>query len=344
MGMTLFGEMPGGGQVWKCELKNGSGVSAEILSLGATIHSLSVPGRDGRSADVILGKDDVAGYLSPGAAAAATIGRVANRIAGHSFDLGGKTYVLDANERDKTLHGGSGNYALRNFSVVEATGTLVRLAARDLGEAGFPGEAAIEVAFTLKPDNTLLIQYCAVPTQDTPINFTNHAYFNLAGHDSGEVDGQELQIDADFFTPADEEDIPTGEIAKVAGTPFDLTSPRNLGDAMRELQAFGDGHGGYDHNYVLRGAGFRKVAEAADPASGRVMEVYTDLPGLQLYTANMIAPGLIGKAGATYGKHGGFCLETQYFPDTMHRPHFPSCIVAADAVYRTETAYRFVAG
>ncbi|MDR1440629.1 MAG: galactose mutarotase [Clostridiales bacterium] len=341
MGATLFGKTPDGAQVWMCELRNASGMSVEVLTLGATIHRILVPDRGGKAADVILGKDGVEGYLSQGALAAATIGRVANRIQGHGFTLGGKAFELDANEGGSTLHGGSGNYALRAFALVEATGATARMAARDFGEGGFPGEVAAEVAFTLKDDDSLLIEYTAIPTRDTPINLTNHVYFNLAGHASGAIDSQELQIEADFYTPTDRDDIPTGEIAKVAGTPFDFTSPRNIGEAMKELAAHGDWHGGFDHNYVLRGTGWRKIAVATDPASGRAMEVYTDLPGVQLYTANKSAPSA-GKGGAQYGKHGGFCLETQYFPDSIHRAHFPSSVVAAGAVHRTSTAYRFI--
>ncbi|MDR1059888.1 MAG: galactose mutarotase, partial [Clostridiales bacterium] len=312
MGAKLFGQMPDGAQIWKCELRNAGGLSVELLTLGATIHRILAPDREGRTADVVLGKDGVEGYLSKGALAAATIGRVANRIQGHSFSLGGEAFELDANENGSTLHGGSGNYAGRVFSLVEATDSRARMVARDFGEGGFPGEVAVEVAFSLGDDGSLRIEYTAIPTRDTPINLTNHAYFNLAGHGSGPIDAHELQIEADFYTPSDAEDIPTGEIAKVAGTPFDFTSPRVLGPAMRELAASGDAHGGFDHNFALRGSGWRKIAVATEPASGRAMEVYTDLPGVQFYTANHAAPGAVGKDGAAYGRHSGFCLETQH--------------------------------
>jgi aldose 1-epimerase len=317
-------------------------VSVEVLTLGATIHRILVPDRDGQPADVILGKEDAAGYLSAGAPAAATIGRFANRIRGHSFSLGGGTFVLDANENDNTLHGGSGNYALKAFALLDVTESSARMAVRDIGGGGFPGEVSAEVAFTLGDDNALYIEYSAVPTCDTPINLTNHAYFNLAGHGSGLIGAQELQIAADFYTPADGEDIPTGEITAVTATPFDFTSPRKLGAAMKELADYGDTHGGFDHNFVLKGGGMRKVAMVIDHASGRAMEVSTDLPGMQLYTGNLIPPNTAGKDRAVYGKHSGFCLETQYFPDSVHRSHFPSCVTRANELYRSVTAYRFI--
>jgi aldose 1-epimerase len=334
--------MPDGTPVWLCELKNGNGLSAEVLTYGATIHRLRVPDRKGKAADVVLGRADLAGYQAPGTPAAAAIGRVANRIRNHTFNLNGRRYTLDANERKTTLHGGSGNYAHKNFALVDATDRLVRLAVRDHGEGGFPGEVAVEVCYSLDDDNALLIEYTAVPTEDTPVNLTNHVYFNLAGQGSGPVDKQILQIAADFYTPADARDIPTGEVAKTRGTPLDFTRPQKLGDALAELAAWGDRHGGFDHNFVLNGCGWRKISTAEDEASGRVMETYTDLPGVQLYTANGIRAGSVGKDGAAYEAHGGFCLETQFFPDTIHKPHFPDCVVAADEVFATSTAYRFL--
>ena len=338
---SVFGALPDGSHVWRASLANESGVSADILTLGATIHSIKAPDRLGRVSDVILGKKDVDGYLDSRACSAAVIGRVANRIKGHRFPRHGKVIMLDANERKNTLHGGSGNYARRNFALVEADSSHAVLALRDHGEGGFPGEVDIQVTYSLNDDNELMVEYLALPTEDTPINITNHAYFNLAGHSAGRIDRHELYINANFYTPADREDIPTGEILRVKDTPFDFTRARPLGEAMDELAEYGDKHGGYDHNFVLNGSGWRVAAAAHDPKSGRYLEVFTDLPGLQLYTANFIEEGTPGKGKAIYGKHSGFCLETQYFPDSVHQPHFPDCVVWAGEIFETATAFRF---
>jgi len=340
LALTKFGEMPGGDPVWLASISAG-GVEAEIISFGATVHTLTAPDRSGITADVVLGKDGMEGYLAPGAPAASVIGRVANRIKNHSFTLYGKKFTLGANERTNTIHGGAGNYARKNFAVVEATDDMVRLALRDTGEGGFPGEVSVEVCYTLEDDGTLYIEYSAVPTHDTPINLTNHVYFNLAGQDSGPVYGQSLMLKADFYTPADALNIPTGEIIKTKKTPFDFSKPRMLGEAMEELARSGDKRHGFDHNFVLNGEGWRKVAEAWDEPSGRAMEVYTDLPGVQLYTANFLREGAAGKDGAEYGPHSGFCLETQFFPDAIHKPHFPGGLAYAYEVFSTATAYRF---
>ena len=345
MSLKQFGVLPAGNAragdaVWLAELKAGD-VTVEIISYGATIHRVYAPDRNGNIADVILGRDDLAGYTSPGAAAGSVIGRVANRIKNHSFTINGKRYILDANERKNTLHGGSGNYAHKNFAVVEATDTLVRLATRDCGEGGFPGEISVEVCYTLSDDGMLMIEYSAVPTLDTPINLTNHVYFNLEGQGSGTVYGHTLSIDAGYYTPSDSKNIPTGEIFSVRRTPFDFLKPRNLGEAMIELERSGNIFNGYDINFVLNGEGWRKIAEARDEGSGRALDVFTDLPGVQLYTANNLRDGAVGKDGAKYLPHAGFCLETQFFPDTIHKPHFPGGLAYANELFATATAYRF---
>jgi aldose 1-epimerase len=340
MGIELFGKMPNGDSVWRCKLKNARGMSAEIITLGANIQTLYAPDRGGKAENVILGRSDLAGYLSPGCPSAAVIGRVANRIRGHSFRLNGRDYELPANDHNNTLHGASGNYGRRNFALIEADDTLVRLALRDHGEAGFPGEADVEVTYRLEDDG-LLIQYQVIPTEDTPVNVTNHVYFNLAGHTRNGIGEQELQLEADFYTRTDDENVPVGEILRTAGTPFDFSRFRKFGPALAELLASGDDKGGYDHNFVLNGTGMRKVAVARDGQSGRIMETFTDMPGLQLYTANNIPDGAAGYDGVTYKKHDAFCLETQFFPDTVHYPHFPCCIVRAGTVFTSSTAYRF---
>ena len=339
MALVNFGKTPDGDTVWMAPL-NAGGVKVEVISFGATVHRILAPDRSGKMADVVLGKDDMDGYASRGAPSASVIGRVANRIK-NGFTINGQKYVLGANEQNITLHGGRGNYARKNFAVVEATDKLVRLAMRDKGDGGFPGEVSLEVCYSLGDDGTLLINYTAVPTMDTPINLTNHIYFNLAGQETGTVYGQTIKIDADFITQSDEQNVTTGEVLKVENTPFDLTSPSNLGEAIKGVIASGNIHNGFDINYVLNGTGWRKIAEACDEASGRALETFTDLPGVQLYTANFIREGTAGKDGAAYQNHSGFCLETQYFPDTINKPHFPGGIAYAGKVYSTSTAYRF---
>jgi len=340
MAMTKFGEMPGGGDVWLLELSAG-GVCVELISYGATLHRVLAPDRDGNIADVILGRDDLEGYMSPGAPSGAVIGRVANRIKNGAFTLNGKRHRLESNERRFIIHGGAGNYARKNFAVMEATDRLARFALRDVGEAGFPGEISVEVCYSLDDSGTLLIEYSAVPTRDTPLNLTNHVYFNLAGQDSGPVYDQTIKINADYYTPSDRNNITTGEIYSVKNSPYDLTRPRMLGEAIEELDEAGGIWNGFDINFVLKGEGWRKIAEAYDEDSGRALEAYTDLPGVQLFTMNYVRDGAPGKDGATYGAHYGFCLETQFFPDSINKPHFPGGIAYADELFTTTTAYRF---
>jgi aldose 1-epimerase len=340
MGLELFGTLPTGESVWRCTLKNKRGMSAELLSLGGIIQSLRVPDKTGKIANIVLGRPDLAGYQARGAMSGAVIGRVANRIRGHQFQLNGKVYTLPANNGNNTLHGGTGNYGRRNFSVIEGDDTHFRIALHDNDETGFPGDVDVTVCYSLDEEG-LLIHYQAVPTQDTPFNITNHVYFNLAGQGVGKVYDQELQLEADFYTVADAENVPTGEIRPVAGTPLDFTQFRKIGPGIEGLAASGDIQGGFDHNLVLKGTGMRKVAVARDAQSGRVMETFTDMPGVQLFTANHTAEGTEGNEGTTYGPHCAFCLETQFFPDAVNLSHFPSSIIKAGTVFSSCTAYRF---
>ena len=338
--LKSFGTLPDGSTVWLAEIGRPGGLKVSIITYGGIIHSVMVPDKEGGSCDVILGKQTLENYLTDPSSSAAVIGRVANRIGGASFTLGGKTYGLLANDRGNCLHGGGGMYANKNFTVAGVTESSVKLAHFDNGEGGFPGEVDVTVTYSVTEDDELSIEYRAAATEDTPINLTNHVYFNLAGHGSGPIDEQELQIDAEFYTPANDAVLPTGEIAKVEGTPLDFRRLRAFGPAFAELDASGSPLGGFDHNFVLKGSGYRRVALACDPASGRYMETYTDLPGVQLYTANGLAERP-GKDAAVYNKHGGFCLETQFFPDSINRPHFPEALLKKDSVFTSRTAYRF---
>lgn len=334
-----FGTLPNGEKVLIATIENTHGMKAEIITYGGIMRSVTLS-EMGVKTDVILGKETLEDYASDGSCSAAVIGRVANRIGGASFTLHGRKYTLAANDRGNCLHGGAGNYAARNFTVTDHSFDSVKLALFDKGEGGFPGEVDVTVRYFVTEDNELMIRYYAVASEDTPINLTNHVYFNLAGHDSGTIKDQELMLEADFYTPADDTVLPTGEIKNVEGTSLDFRNFRNFGEAIAELEASGSDLGGFDHNFVLRGSDFRKIATAHDPKSGRFMETYTDLPGVQLYTANGMN-GRKGKGGAIYNKHAGFCLETQFFPDSINKPHFPSSLLPKDTVFSSCTAYRF---
>jgi aldose 1-epimerase len=289
----------------------------------------------------LLGAPDVRTYLKKGAPSASVIGRVANRISKSKFSLDGKNYTLDTNENENTLHSGSGNYALKNFTLLYANESSAQFVLKDFGEGGFPGEVNMSVTYTIKENNILEIHYQAISSCDTPINLTNHAYFNLNGHASGPVYKQKLQIMADFYTITNKQDIPSGEICKVEKTPFDLRKSHTLGLALADLATFGDWHNGFDHNFVFHEKGIKKAAIFYDPESGRKMEVFTDLPGMQLYCGNFIPKGFKGKDGASYGPHSGICLETQYFPDSVNIAHFPNCITKANTVFSTKTSFHF---
>jgi aldose 1-epimerase len=316
-------------------LRNARGMEARITSYGAILTSLRVPDRRGELADVVLGFDRLEGYLAGHPYFGAMVGRVANRIGGARFALDGRTYELAANDGPNHLHGG-----MRGFDKAVWDGALLRThegpavelrhLSRD-GDEGYPGDLAVAVRYTLT-DDALAIDVRARTDRATPVNLTNHAYWNLAGESSGDILGQELWLAADRYTPTDDARIPTGELAPVTGTRFDFTSPRPIG-------------GEYDTNFVLAtappAAVPRFAARAADLRSGRVMEVWTTEPGLQLYTSNFLDGTLRGKSGSPYRAHQAFCLETQHFPDSVHHPSWPSIILRPGETYRSTTIYRF---
>ena len=289
--------------------------------------------------DMMTRRDTSAGAFFFGA----TVGRSANRIGGAQFEINGVKYSLEKNDNGNNLHSGMDYYQQRMWEVVEnADDHVTFLLHSPDGDQGYPGALDMYVTYSLDEENTVTIHYQAVPDQDTIINMTNHSYFNLNGHDSGDVLGHTVRLEADCFTPADNESIPTGEIRSVEGTPMDFREGKAIGkeiDADDEQIRFG---GGYDHNWVLKNEGrFDKVAEVTADRSGIVMEVYTDLPGVQMYTANFVE-GEPGKEGACYGRRSAVCLETQYFPDAVHHENFPGPICKAGEKYDTRTAYRFL--
>lgn len=345
MESRFFGCLPDGGQVECFILENEKGIRAEILSYGGILKSLWVPDRSGNLADIVMGYDTLAGYLADTRHFGSLIGRNGNRISGASYRIGDTVYYLEKNDGENNLHSGKYCYDRRLFVPrMEKDGdrASLLLSLQDEESPSFPGNAAVTVTYTLTEEDSLTIDYQAVSDRDTIFNLTNHSYFNLAGHDSGTALNQTLQLESDFFTPNTPECIPTGEVRPVEGTAFDFRRAkpigRDIGSNEEQVRLFG----GYDHNFVLRGRGYRKVGEAADPGSGRVMELYTDQVGVQLYTGNFIKEeDEKGKGGAAYQKHQAFCLETQHFPNSVNISHFPSPLCGAGQTYHAITAFRF---
>jgi aldose 1-epimerase len=341
-----FGKTSDGTAVELYTLKNSKGMTAKIMTYGAILVELHVPDRQGNSKDVVLGFDSLDPYLKGHPLFGAVVGRYANRIAKAQFTIGGKTYQLAKNTGKNHIHGGPKGFDKVIWKAGPFQNAVTKVAGVKLiynspdGENGFPGNLRVVITYTLSEDNELRIDYEATTDQDTPINLTNHSYFNLAGADSGDVLGHELQLMADNYTPADDELIPTGEIAPVKGTPLDFTRPTPIGARIKDLPKTS----GYDHNFVINGGGqaLAPVAKVHEPKSGRVMEVLTTEPGVQLYTANHMR-NLAGKGGAVYGKHQGFCLETQHYPDAVNKPQFPSPILKAGATFKSATVFKFSA-
>ena len=331
-----FGCMPNGDPVYRYELRSGV-LSVSVLTYGATIQSIVFDGKD-----VVLGYDDLEHYLRSTCCFGSTVGRVANRIGGASFELNGRTYPLAANNGNNHLHGGIVGFAYRVWDadiLSDEDGVVFRLTSPD-GEEGYPGKLSVSVTFTVDKGR-LRIAYAAVSDADTLVNLTNHAYFNLEGHDGPAVLDTVLSIHADEITVSDEGLVPTGELLAVEGTPFDLREGKRLGDGIGAPHPLILSAGGYDHNFVLgTDRAWRHAATATAPISGITMECWTDMPGVQLYTGNGLNETGC-KGGAVQGKYRGFCLETQYWPDAPHHAHFPSIVLEAGDVYRSKTEYRF---
>ncbi|RHT39979.1 galactose mutarotase [Firmicutes bacterium AM31-12AC] len=323
-------------------LTNENGMSASITNYGAALVKLNVPDKEGKLRDVVLGYDDVTGYEKGGGSFGAPVGRNANRIGGAVITIQDKTYELEKNDNGNNLHSGTNYYNKRIWNVGEKTDSKIEFVLHSPdGDQGYPGTLDMHVTYELTEDNELRLIYDAVPDQDTIINMTNHSYFNLDGHDSGNVLKELVTLDADYFTRADAQSIPTGELVDVTGTPMDFRMPRALGEAIdADYEAVRLGKG-YDHNWVLKNNGkFDKVAQAVSEKSGIVMEVWTDLPGMQMYTANFL-DNEHGKNGAVYGIRDAVCFETQYFPDAVHHENFVSPICKKGMPYHTVTSYKF---
>lgn len=333
-----WGEVCGLGSVDLWLLKS-SQVRVEILTLGAIIRSVWSTGKDGKMEDVVLGYDDLEGYVSDKRYLGAVVGRVANRIAQGHFVVEGKEYQLDINNGPNALHGGlrGFNKAIWHAAAVEG-GVQLSLTSPD-GDQGYPGEVQVSVTYTLQGE-TLTAEYQAKCTKTTPINITNHSYFNLAGQAAADIYDQEVSISAQSYLPVDDTSIPTGEIRAVEATPFDLRKLILIGSRLKEVPG-----PGFDHNFCLSSPGDawteRHAARVCHPASGRVLEVSTSQPGVQFYTANFLDGSIVGKGGARYGKHSSFCLETQNWPDAVNQASFPDCLLHPGEEYRHITRFIF---
>jgi aldose 1-epimerase len=341
---SSYGKTPDGTAVDLYTLTNAAGLVCKVITYGATITELHVPDRIGKLGDVVLGFDNLAQYVERNPFFGCVVGRVANRIANGRFKLDGKTYSLPINKAPNCLHGGPKGFDKAVWRA-EATGgpngpAVAFSHVSPDGDEGFPGALSVRMTYTLTNANELRIDYEATTDKTTPVNLTNHSYFNLACR--GDVMGQVLQLKAGKYTPADDNMIPTGVIADVAGGPLDFTQAKPIG---RDLKRVTGRTNGYDHNFVIDGGGRGIVvaATAHDPASGRSMEVSTDQPGVQLYSSNDFDGTLAGKGGVIFQLHTAFCLETQHYPDSVNKPAFPSTLLRPGETYRSTTIYRFAA-
>jgi aldose 1-epimerase len=340
--MMSFGRLADGTDVALFTLTNAHGLEVRAITYGAILVSIRVPDRRGTPGDIVLGFDDLQGYVERSRYFGAVVGRYGNRIAKGRFALDGRTFQLATNNAPNHLHGG-----VKGFDKVvwqaqaEGAARLALSYTSPDGEESYPGTLRARVTYEVTGRNELIVQYEATTDAPTPVNLTQHSYFNLAGEGRGDVLDHVLVVDADHFLPVDETMIPTGEIAPVAGTPFDFRRPTPIGARIgvpHEQLARG---AGYDHTFVLQGApGLRRAAQVIEPATGRTLDISTSEPGVQFYSGNRLT-GQLGKAGHVYPARGGFCLETQHFPDSPNHSHFPSTILRPGATYQSQTVFTF---
>lgn len=346
-----FGRLPDGREATLYTLVNARGARADITDYGAIVVRLFVPDRTGRLDDVVLGYNSVADYVRNSPYFGAIVGRFGNRLAHGRFTLDGRTYSLATNNTPNGvpchLHGGNVGFDKVLWSArtsVTAGAPTIELRYRSAdGEEGYPGNLDVTATYTLGDDNSLRVDYHATTDRATPVNLTQHSYFNLKGEGQGDILDHRLQLHARRYTPVNAGLIPTGELAPVAGTPFDFTNPQRIGDrvdAGHEQLKFA---GGYDHNWVLdaQSGALALAAVASEPSSGRVLEVWTQEPGVQFYCGNFLDGTAVGKSGRAYGHRSGFCLETQHYPDSPSHPAFPDTILRPGQVYRTSTVFKF---
>lgn len=339
-----FGKTPDGREVSAYTLTSSKGLRARIANFGATLIAMVVPDRNGNLHDIVLGYDDLDGYLHQNSYFGATVGRYANRIAKARFTLDGTEYQLAANEGENHLHGGNEGFDKKVWEVEEATASdnqawvRMRYTSAD-GEEGYPGNLTCRVTYMLTNEDELRISYEAETDKKTVLNLTNHSYWNLAGQGNGNVLGHELQLNSTKFTMINTELIPTGAIASVIDMPLDFMATKKIGSRIRQTG------NGFDHNYVLTGktGDLKHCANVHEPQSGRAMEVYTTEPGVQLYTANHFDGSIVGKGGTQYEPHAGLCLETQHYPDSPNQPSFPSTVLEPGQKFTSLTVHKFSA-
>jgi len=337
-----YGTMPDGTVIEQYTLTNANGIVAKIITYGALMTELHVPDRQGKLGDIVLGFDNLESYLKGHPYFGASIGRVGNRIAKGKFTLDGRDYTLARNDGPNHLHGGVRGFdkVVWKAEIVPAkNGAAVRFAyVSPDGEEGYPGTLSATVTYTLTDTDELRLDYTAKPDKATPVNLTNHTYWNLAG--GGDILSHVLTLNADNYTPVDNTLIPTGAIAPVKGTVMDFTTPMPIGSRLLSLD---NSPRGYDHNYALNdaGKGMRLAATVCEPGTGRVLETFTEEPGVQFYSGNFLDATLEGKGKTVYHQYYGFCLETQHFPDSVNQPNFPSTILRPKKTYKTATIYKF---
>ena len=343
---SVFGKMPDGQEVHLYTLTNANGMQVAITNFGGRIVSILAPDRNGKMADVVLGFDDLPDYMKYNTYFGALVGRYANRIGGAKFTLDGKVYHLPVNNGPNSLHGGIKGFDKRVWTATEIPGDEPGLELTYLskdGEEGYPGNLHAKVVYTLTKGNGIKIDYSATTDKDTVINLTNHSYFNLAGEGNGNVLKQVLWINSDEITPVDANQIPTGKIMKVDGTPFDFRKPTPIGEHINADNPQLKIGKGYDINYILdrKGPGLELAARAYDPESGRELEVYTTEPGIQFYSGNFLDGSTPGKGGAKYGPRSAFCLETQHYPDSPNLPSFPTTELKPGETFHQVTVFKF---
>jgi aldose 1-epimerase len=339
-----FGKLADGRAVERFTLTNAHGMEVQAITYGGIITSLKVPDRAGKMADVVLGFDSLDGYLTNAPFFGAIIGRYGNRIAKGQFTLDGHTATLVKNNGPNHLHGGTKGFDKQLWTAEPVAGKNAVVFTRTSpdGEEGYPGTLKVRVTYTLTDANALVVDYEATADKATPVNLTQHSYFNLAGDGAGDILGHELLINADRYTPVDDTLIPTGELAPVQGTPFDFRTATAIGARINQDNPQLKNGKGYDHNFVLnrKGAGPSLAARAVEPKSGRTLEVTTTEPGMQFYSGNFL-DGVKGKSGHVYALRTGFCLETQHFPDSPNQPKFPSTILRPGQKYSSQTVFTF---
>jgi aldose 1-epimerase len=337
-----FGYLPDQKEALLFTLSNDRGVVAKITNYGGTIISLLVPDKKDELADVVLGLPDWEGWLKNPAYFNCIVGRTCNRIGGAKFSIDGIEYNVSDNQGGFQLHGGHKGFHLKlwnakPFQTEDKVGLELEYFSAD-GEEGFPGDLKVKAIYTLNNENELILNFYAVTDKPTPVNLTSHGYFNLSGECSGKIYDHELLLLADQITVTDSNSVPTGEISPVFGTPFDFTEPHPIGERINQL------YKGYDNNFVLRNqsGALALAARVKDPLSGRVLEILTTEPGIQLYTSNWFDGSLTGKCGKPHTNHTAFCLETQHYPDSMNHPEFPNVILRPGEEYKSQTTWKFL--